>query len=150
MSTCRVGPWIGRFLGYHLVVYFGHGLHGEPELWLSSADWMERNLVRRVEIAFPVLDKKHRQQITAQLFAYAEDRPQTWRLAADGSYRLCGGNAKPVQTELLETLTGYITPAPKALNGQKIAEPVRAVSKAKPSAKPKSGGGKRVRAGNKA
>lgn len=146
----RVRSVIGRFLEHHRVFYFEHGLHGEPELWLSSADWMERNLVRRVEIAFPVLDKKHRQQITAQLFAYAEDRPQTWRLAADGSYRLCGGNAKPVQTELLETLTGYITPAPKALNGQKIAEPVRAVSKAKPSAKPKSGGGKRVRAGNKA
>ena len=99
----QVRSVIGRFLEHHRTFYFDNG--GEPELFLSSADWMERNLYRRVEIAFPVLDKKLLTQVVDQLMAYVDDRAQSWLLRADGRYERAGGGGKPVQTRLLESLT---------------------------------------------
>lgn len=76
---------VGRFLEHQRVLYFQNG--DEPEVFLSSADWMERNLFRRVEVAFPVLDKKHRERIIEQLQAYLKDTAQSWFLHADGVYQ---------------------------------------------------------------
>lgn len=100
-DNIRVRSIIGRFLEHHRVMYFHNA--GEPDLYLSSADWMERNLFRRVEVAFPVLDKKLRERIIEQLHSYLADTAQSWLLQADGSYRrpeIIEG--KPVQLQILE------------------------------------------------
>ena len=101
-DNIRVRSIVGRFLEHTRVFYFGSG--GEPEVWLSSADWMERNFFRRVEVAFPILDKKHRERIVGELGAYLEDTAQTWLLQADGSYQRppIEPGAKGIQHKLLE------------------------------------------------
>jgi polyphosphate kinase len=101
-DNIRVRSIVGRFLEHPRVFLFGNG--GEPEVWLSSADWMERNFFRRVEVAFPILDKKHRERIIAELNGYLEDTVQTWRLAADGTYERAQAQpgAKGIQQKLLE------------------------------------------------
>ena len=112
-ENIRVHSVIGRFLEHHRVFYFensdgGKGAaHGsEAEVYLSSADWMERNLFRRVEVAFPLLDKKIRAQVIDQLMGYMSDTAQSWVLREDGSYTRVSGGGKPVQIKLLEQLTG--------------------------------------------
>ena len=78
---------IGRFLEHHRVYYF-ENYDGEPELFCSSADWMHRNLLSRVETCFPVLDKDCFQQVyTEGLGIYLEDNVGAWILQADGSYQ---------------------------------------------------------------
>ncbi len=83
-ENIEVRSIIGRFLEHQRCYYFGNG--GDGELYLSSADWMERNLFRRVEVAFPVLDKKIRERILGHLHAYFADTAQSWLLQANGSY----------------------------------------------------------------
>ncbi len=104
-ENIRVHSVIGRFLEHHRVFYFENS-GGESEVYLSSADWMERNLFKRVEIAFPLLDKKIRAQVTDQLMGYMNDTAQSWSLKDDGSYARIAGGGKPVQIKLLEQLTG--------------------------------------------
>ncbi|WP_027015829.1 polyphosphate kinase 1 [Comamonas composti] len=84
-ENIRVRSIIGRFLEHPRVFYFGWGEH--EELLLSSADWMNRNMVRRVELAWPVLDAELRQQVIDEcLVAYLHDDRDAWTLEADGSY----------------------------------------------------------------
>jgi polyphosphate kinase len=101
-ENIRVRSIIGRFLEHPRVIYFGSG--GDPEVLLSSADWMERNFFRRVEVAFPILDKKHKERIVAELTGYLEDTAQTWLLQADGTYQRpeIPAGAKGIQQKLLE------------------------------------------------
>ena len=101
-DNIRVRSIIGRFLEHPRVFYFGSG--AEPEVWLSSADWMERNFFRRVEVAFPILDKKHKERIIGELNGYLEDTAQAWLLQADGSYQRpeIPAGAKGIQQKLLE------------------------------------------------
>ena len=81
----RVRSVIGRFLEHSRVFYFGHN---EVEtLYLSSADWMNRNMMRRVELAWPVTDPVQRQRIVDEcLVAYLHDGVDGWDLLPDGSY----------------------------------------------------------------
>ena len=77
---------IGRFLEHHRVYYFENNL-GNPEIFCSSADWMSRNLLSRVETCFPILDPHCFQQIyTEGLAIYLEDTTGAWLLQPDGSY----------------------------------------------------------------
>jgi polyphosphate kinase len=101
-DNIRVRSIIGRFLEHPRVVYFGNG--GDPEVWLSSADWMERNFFKRIEVAFPILDKKHKERIIAELGGYLDDTAQTWLLQADGSYRRpdIAPGTEGIQQRLLE------------------------------------------------
>ncbi|HZP14167.1 MAG TPA: polyphosphate kinase 1 [Nevskiaceae bacterium] len=99
-DNIRVKSIIGRFLEHHRVFYFGNG--GDPEVYLSSADWMERNLFRRVEIAFPLLDKKIRERVVDHLNGYLADDAETWTLHADGTYSRVRKGAKGMQQKLLE------------------------------------------------
>ncbi len=94
---------VGRFLEHSRVVYFENG--GEAEMYCASADWMERNFFRRVEIAFPVQRQTHRERILRELDLCLTDNCQAWLLQPDGSYRRItrgpGERAVNVQNELL-------------------------------------------------
>jgi polyphosphate kinase len=103
----RVRSIVGRFLEHSRAFYFANG--GPGEVWLSSADWMERNLYRRVEVAFPIIDKQLRAIVMSQFDRYLADTTQSWLLQADGHYlrAAIAENAEPqkgVQLALLEEL----------------------------------------------
>jgi len=85
-DNIHVRSVVGRFLEHTRVFYFHND--GESELYLSSADWMGRNFFQRVEIAFPVEDKKLRQRILKDgLELYLSDNCEAWVLQKDGEYR---------------------------------------------------------------
>jgi polyphosphate kinase len=84
-ENIKVRSIVGRFLEHSRVFYFDNG--GEPEMWCASADWMERNFFRRVEIAFPIQRDTHRQRILRDLNLCLQDNVQAWELQADGSYK---------------------------------------------------------------
>lgn len=84
-ETIRVRSVVGRFLEHARVYWFGND--GEPELYCSSADWLERNLLRRIETCFPILDPALAQRVyDEELANYLADNTQSWSLQADGSY----------------------------------------------------------------
>jgi polyphosphate kinase len=85
-DNIRVRSVIGRFLEHSRVFYFRSG--SEEELYLASADWMNRNMLRRIELAWPVTDGKLRQRIVQEcLVAYLHDRVDAWDMQSDGTYR---------------------------------------------------------------
>jgi polyphosphate kinase len=94
-ETITVRSIIGRFLEHTRVFYFENGEEDEL-VYLSSADWMERNFFRRVETCFPIEDRRIRQRIVEEsLRGYLSDNTQAWQLTADGSYRkVAAGNAR--------------------------------------------------------
>jgi polyphosphate kinase len=85
-NNIRVRSVVGRFLEHTRVFYF---LAGEQEsLYLSSADWMNRNMLRRIELAWPVEDPALRQRIVEEcLLLYLQDGRNAWRLGPDGQYQ---------------------------------------------------------------
>ncbi|MFN8877623.1 MAG: hypothetical protein ACK5Z1_10650, partial [Gemmatimonadota bacterium] len=80
----RVQSVIGRFLEHSRVFYFANG--GSPEYYIGSADWMPRNLERRVEVVTPVDDPQLHPRLQRLLEIYLGDNRQAWDLAPDGSY----------------------------------------------------------------
>lgn len=83
----RVRSVIGRLLEHSRVFYFKIG--DDEHMWLSSADWMNRNMMRRVEIAWPIVDAKNRARILQECCqVYLDDNFDAWLLQADGSYQL--------------------------------------------------------------
>ncbi|MDQ3271915.1 MAG: polyphosphate kinase 1, partial [Pseudomonadota bacterium] len=84
-DNIRVRSIIGRFLEHSRVFYFRGG--NEETLYLSSADWMNRNMLRRVELAWSVTDPVLRQRIIDEcLVAYLHDSRDAWDLQPDGTY----------------------------------------------------------------
>jgi len=84
-ENIRVRSIVGRFLEHSRVYWFGND--GEPELYCSSADWMERNLLRRIETGFPILDTDLAKRVYDEALAnYLADNTQAWVLKADGHY----------------------------------------------------------------
>ncbi|HTW38016.1 MAG TPA: polyphosphate kinase 1 [Steroidobacteraceae bacterium] len=84
---------VGRFLEHSRVFYFENA--GDPELYCASADWMERNFFRRVEVAFPIKRPSHRERILRDLDIYLSDNVQAWQLNHQGVYtRLTPGRHK--------------------------------------------------------
>lgn len=93
-DNIRVRSIIGRFLEHSRVFYFR--ADGQEQLYLSSADWMNRNMLRRVELAWPVLDAQLRQRIIDEcLVAYLHDDRDAWDLMPDGTYRRVKGAGEP-------------------------------------------------------
>ena len=86
-ENIRVRSILGRFLEHSRVFRFENG--GEPEVWCSSADWMERNLHQRVELAFPILDEQARERVVREAITLPwESGMEAWDMQADGQY-LC-------------------------------------------------------------
>jgi polyphosphate kinase len=95
---------IGRYLEHSRIFQFENG--GIPEIYLSSADWMQRNLDRRVEALFPVEQDGIKRRIAEMLDAYLRDNAKARVMLSDGSYlRLApaeGEEAFSVQAWLME------------------------------------------------
>jgi polyphosphate kinase len=126
-DNIRVRSIVGRFLEHSRAFYFENG--GEPELYCASADWMERNFFRRVEVAFPIQRPAHRQRILEDLTRYLDDNSQAWTLHSDGRYeRLSPGGERPrnAQAELLGTYAA----------GMSVVAPADALSTAAEDAEP--------------
>jgi polyphosphate kinase len=81
-ENIRVVSVVDRYLEHSRICYFANG--GVEEFYLSSADWMPRNLERRIEILFPVLQEDIREQLRDILDAYFRDKRQSWLLDSNG------------------------------------------------------------------
>lgn len=108
-DNIRVRSIVGRFLEHHRVYWFAND--GAPDLFCSSADWLERNLLRRVETGFPILDSQLRGRVYEEALAnYLADNLNAWALQADGGYArvLPAEGAMPhsAQATLLAKLCG--------------------------------------------
>ncbi|MCB9742745.1 MAG: polyphosphate kinase 1 [Alphaproteobacteria bacterium] len=102
-DTIRVRSVIGRFLEHHRVYSFYAG--GEELLYLSSADWMERNCFYRVEAAIPVQDPELKARVMRESFElYLADGEQAWVMQPDGSYERESQKGPAAQKVLLEEL----------------------------------------------
>lgn len=85
-ENIRVRSIVGRFLEHSRIYWFGND--GEPELYCASADWLERNLLHRVETCFPILDEDLAERVFKEaLQNYLDDNSNAWELDADGEYR---------------------------------------------------------------
>lgn len=76
---------VDRYLEHARIFYFANG--GHEEVYLSSADWMKRNLDRRIELLFPVRDALIRRRMTGILKTFFKDNAKAWELLEDGRYR---------------------------------------------------------------
>ncbi len=83
-ETIKVRSIIGRFLE-HTRVYWFHN-NGHDEIYGASADWMDRNLLNRVETCFPIEDKKLIKRVMDELSHYLSDNCQSWEMDAEGNY----------------------------------------------------------------
>ena len=93
-ENIRVFSIVGRFLEHSRIYYFAND--GQPDLYLSSADWMPRNFLRRVEVAFPIENPVLRDEVVnGVLPKFLHDRVKARELQPDGSYR----RLKPEGTE---------------------------------------------------
>ncbi len=119
---------VGRFLEHSRVYYFHNG--GRPEVFCASADWMDRNFFRRIEVCFSIEGKQNRERIIADLELYLRDNVNAWRLHSDGTYSRVEAGRDPridAQSELLRRLNdGAEAPV--------VAIPVQLRRKRKPSA----------------
>jgi polyphosphate kinase len=99
----RVRSVIGRFLEHTRIVYFRWGEGEDDEaLYLSSADWMSRNMFRRIELAWPVRDPALRQRVIDEgLVPYLHDRRDAWLLDANGRYRRVAEDGTSAQQALM-------------------------------------------------
>ncbi|WP_242612398.1 polyphosphate kinase 1 [Corticibacter populi] len=112
-GAIRIRSIVGRFLEHSRVFFFQAG--DEEQLFLSSADWMNRNMVRRVELAWPVNDPALRQRIVDEcLVAYLMDDRDAWVLLENGIYRRLEGDT--VNASAQQMLAHYFstTPMPRA------------------------------------
>ncbi|CAG9931307.1 polyphosphate kinase 1 [Candidatus Nitrotoga arctica] len=111
-ENIRVRSIIGRFLEHTRIFYFRNNL--AHNVYLSSADWMDRNFFRRVEVCFPVLDKKLKKRVIDEgLKAYTQDNLQAWEMDSDGHYRAKTPGRyvlKCAQSSLLSQLAEAATP----------------------------------------
>ncbi len=102
-ENIRVRSIVGRFLEHSRVYWFGND--GAPEIYCASADWLDRNLLRRVEVAFPILDQKLARRVHEQaLLNYLADNTQAWRLDSSGEYR----RVAPAPGEALHSAQGTL------------------------------------------
>ncbi|MFT3801790.1 MAG: polyphosphate kinase 1 [Burkholderiaceae bacterium] len=109
-ENIRVRSIVGRFLEHSRVYYFWND--GQRDVWLSSADWMDRNLLRRVEVAFPVLDRRLKTRVIDEAFQeHLADNVSAWIMDGDGRYtRRHGRRGIPRQSQ--QRLLRKLAPGP--------------------------------------
>ncbi len=104
---------IDRFLEHARILYFHHG--GDEQVFISSADWMPRNLDRRVELLVPIVHAPSRRRLIEILDTYFRDNQNSWQLQTDGTYKRLQqeGNqpAARAQKILYEQATGALRQA---------------------------------------
>jgi len=103
---------VGRFLEHHRIYYFY--ADGQEQVYLSSADWMDRNFFRRVEVAFPLVDRRLKRRVIAEgLSAFLGDNQAAWVMQSDGYYgrRRPGKTSRNAQLSLLSKFCGHPTGA---------------------------------------
>jgi polyphosphate kinase len=105
-ESIRVRSIVGRFLEHSRCYYFHNG--GDEEVYCASADWMDRNFFRRIELMFPIRDEGLKARVMADIDTYLADNSQAWELRADGRYvqlaRTAGADPKAAQLMLLRQL----------------------------------------------
>ncbi len=85
-GNIRVRSVVGRFLEHTRIFYFRNDL--KHDVYLASADWMDRNFFRRIEVCFPVLDRKLKKRVIDEgLKVYLQDNRQAWDMDGEGHYR---------------------------------------------------------------
>src|SRR5690606_37922161 len=102
-SNIRVRSVVGRFLEHSRVFYFY--ANGEEKTYLSSADWMDRNFFRRVELGVPVNDPALKKRVIKEAFLFAlRDNQLAWRALPSGDYVKVRARGKPfnIQKQLME------------------------------------------------
>ena len=121
---------IDRYLEHARVFYFHNG--GEPNYWLASADWMERNFDHRVEIAFPILEPHHRDRLKEILEVQLNDHVKGWWLQPDGKWERWapdGATAMRSQERLYElTQNNFHWNKPAASAIGRVKEPTHGLS----------------------
>ncbi len=107
-DNIRVRSIVGRFLEHSRIFYFRND--GDEQVYLSSADWMDRNFFRRIEACFPVTDPRLKKRVINEgLRPYLRDNQQAWEMDAGGNFKLrTPRRGKPycAQTALLTLLSG--------------------------------------------
>ncbi len=104
-ENIEVRSIVGRFLEHARIFYFEN--NGDSQLFLSSADWMNRNLDRRVELMFPVLDADIREKVLSILNLQFRDNAKAWHMFEDGHYEripIADGEEKLNSQEYLAAL----------------------------------------------
>ena len=101
-DNIRVSSVIGRFLEHSRLFWFANG--GEQEMYIGSADWMGRNLDRRVEAVAPIEDPHLRQQLERLIDSYLDDNCTAWDMQSDGSFvqRMPEQDGYAVQAALID------------------------------------------------
>jgi polyphosphate kinase len=98
----RIRSIVGRFLEHSRVFYFE--INTERYMWLSSADWMSRNMLRRIEIAWPITGSQMQTRIMQEcVMPYLNDTEDAWMLAQDGEYS-AGQNLNKVKVSAQKML----------------------------------------------
>ncbi len=105
-ENIRVRSIIGRFLEHTRIFEFKGG--GHTRVYLSSADWMDRNFFRRIELCFPISNTKLRRRVVSEgITPYLEDNTQAWDMQPDGTFKRAkrgGKKAQCAQPKLLDSL----------------------------------------------
>ncbi|MBU8976294.1 MULTISPECIES: polyphosphate kinase 1 [unclassified Lysobacter] len=103
-ENIRVRSIVGRFLEHHRIYWFAND--GDPDLFCSSADWLERNLLRRIETGFPILAPELATRVYEEALAnYLADNCTAWTLQPDGHYeRLTPGEGETPHSAQLSLL----------------------------------------------
>ena len=86
-ENIRVISIIGQFLEHSRIFSFANG--GSPEIYIGSADWMSRNLDRRIEAVTPIEHPEHRQKLERLLQLYLDDNQGAWEMQSDGKFLQC-------------------------------------------------------------
>ncbi len=116
-ENIRVRSILGRFLEHSRIFWWKNG--GDDEVFLSSADWMPRNLNRRIEVAFPILDPLMRRKITEDLLPIElADNTFAWVLDENGDYRRM---SPPEKEEPLSAQAAFIAMTRKRANSGRTA-----------------------------